>query len=99
MAAAHHDFNAAFATRLAKNLRKVLSEVEGSLDQNTAAGALARGKVFEIAKNKEMAISSYEEALRLNDSGESLARLVIARIQAGQYDKALNEAVALAEQP
>jgi tetratricopeptide (TPR) repeat protein len=80
--------------------QRVLQTVEESkkhLSENTAQGALARGKVFSLAAEYEQAAASFAEALSMdNNLTEAAARLPLAQLKAGQNAKALNNAMSLA---
>jgi tetratricopeptide (TPR) repeat protein len=88
------EFRIHSAERLAENSAKVLQEAGPFLKEDSAKGALARGKVFELTKHHESAVASYREAIDKDPgSREALARLVVAQLQAGQHEAALNTAV------
>jgi hypothetical protein len=88
-----------FAETLATNISAVMKNIGPQLKDKSAAGSLARGKLFEITKNYDLSITSYREA---TESGghmdEALARLAVVEIQAGKYEDALRSAVTLAGQ-
>lgn len=83
---------------LHKNLLETLKNVGGRLNDHSAAGALARGQVFQLSGYYEDAVESYTEALALDPQlDEAAARLPIAQLLARHPAKALVSAMKLAE--
>jgi tetratricopeptide (TPR) repeat protein len=88
-----HGVAGAFCNRMIQ----VLDESKKHLSDHSAAGALARGKVFALAAELTRAIDSYAEALSLdNKLSEATARLALVQIRAGHPEKALHNAMTLA---
>jgi tetratricopeptide (TPR) repeat protein len=88
-------------TKSAKLARSIARELTGSLkvdklDDDSPAGSLARGKVFQAAGYLDEAVQSYSEALDTKYGDEAAARLAIVRLYALDTDKALETATALA---
>jgi tetratricopeptide (TPR) repeat protein len=93
--------NAATLTKSEKLARSLARELAASLEEDklgddSPAGALARGKVFQAAGYLEEAIESYSGALDSRYADEAAARLAIVRLYAGDADNALETAMALA---
>jgi tetratricopeptide (TPR) repeat protein len=87
------------AEQVAKRLTETLQAASPALRQQTAAGALARGQVFQIAGYLDDAAECYTEALAL-DPGlhEAAARLAVVEAAAGRAESALSVAMKLAAQ-
>lgn len=85
------------ARLLSAQSRDTLAKVEGQLADQSAAGALARGKVFELVGYFVEAAHSYVEALS-HDKGlaEASARLALALLKSEQRERALSVAMGLA---
>jgi tetratricopeptide (TPR) repeat protein len=88
-------------TKLAASLHKSLTaSLVGAtrvLASASAKGAIARGKVLQLAGYWEDAADSYAQALSsAGDADEAAARLVIAQLLSRQMDKALATATSLA---
>jgi len=82
---------------LSKYLKDSLDEAAKKLNDDSAEGALARGKVFQMASYFREAAQSYADALAQDDDlDEAAARLVVAQLKARQPEKALASAVSLA---
>lgn len=76
------------------------AELQGDLarlGESSAAGALARGRVFSLAAYNLQAIESFREALSLDPKlHEAAARLVLLLLRTGQTEPALATALKLA---
>lgn len=82
---------------LAKQLTGTLQEASRLLDDQSAQGALARGKVLQCADYFVEAAESYADALALDpEMDEAAARLVVAQLKARQPERALASATKLA---
>jgi predicted Zn-dependent protease len=82
---------------LSKYLRESLDEAAKKLNDDSAEGALARGKVFQMASYFREAAQSYADALAKDNSlDEAAARLVVAQLKGRQPEKALASAMNLA---
>jgi len=85
------------ANILCQRAMQTLEESKKYLSENSALGALARGKVFSLAAEYDQAAASFAEALALDENlTEAAARLPLAQLKAGQNDKALYNAMTLA---
>lgn len=87
---------AKLARSLAAELTGTLEGATRSLESNTAAGGIARGKVFQAAGYLEEAAESYSQAMEAKASDEAAARLAIVLLYAGNAEKALATATELA---
>jgi tetratricopeptide (TPR) repeat protein len=82
---------------LAKRLTETLQEASKLLDDQSAQGALARGKVLQCSDYFVEAADSYADALALDpELEEAAARLVVAQLKARQPERALASATKLA---
>ena len=87
----------AIATAMCARSMQTLEESKKHLGERTAAGALARGKVFSIAAEYGEAAACFAEALSMDPAlTEAAARVPLALLKAGQPEKALTRAMALA---
>lgn len=85
------------AELLSKYAQETLRQVQGSLGEQSAVGAVARGKVFELVGYFEDAIASYSQAMALEHTNdEAAARLALSEIKARRPQQALASATALA---
>lgn len=85
------------ARLLSSQARETIDKVAGQLSEQSAAGALARGKMFELVGYFPEAVDSYVEALSCDrNNTEASARLALAQLKAEQREKALATATALA---
>jgi len=80
-------------------LMQTLEDARKHLSDNSAAGALARGKVISLAADYDHAIVCFEEAIALDKNlTEASARLALTQLKAGQPEAALRSAMKLAAQ-
>jgi tetratricopeptide (TPR) repeat protein len=85
------------ANSLSKSLRESLDEASKKLNDDSAEGALARGKVFQMAAYFKEAAQCYADALAQDDDlDEAAARLVVAQLKGRQPEKALASAMNIA---
>lgn len=88
---------AELAGSLGKHLIETLQEANKMLNEDSPQGALARGKVFQIASYFLEATENYEAALAYDGQmDEAAARLVVTQLKAHQPEKALDNAMKLA---
>lgn len=91
------NFTESHAQLLSMEALDTLNKVKGQLSEQSAAGALARGKVFELVGYFVEAADSYREALSHDrNNSEAAARLALSQIKAGHNEKALASAMTLA---
>lgn len=82
---------------LSKHLSETLQEASKMLSEDSPKGALARGKVFQMASYFVEAADSYAEAWASdNELDEAAGRMVVAQLKARQPEKALASAMTLA---
>jgi tetratricopeptide (TPR) repeat protein len=82
---------------LSSHSRDTLQRIDAQLSESSAAGALARGKMFELVGYFAEAAESYTDALTLDSNlTEASARLALAQLKAEQREKALATAMSLA---
>lgn len=87
----------AHAELLFTRASETLKGARKQLDDNTAAGALARGHVFELVGYFPQAIECYKAALAIDpELEEAAARLSISQLKAGQFKNSLASAMSLA---
>lgn len=85
------------ARLLSAQSRDTLSKVDAQLADQSAAGALARGKVFELVGYFAEAANSYVEALSYDRGlAEASGRLALALLKSTQNERALSVAMGLA---
>src|SRR5687767_13187722 len=83
---------------LARRARQTIKEASGKLGDKSAAGAIARGKVYELVGYFPEAVECYSEALGLDArSDEARVRLAIARLKGGDAAGGLAAIVPLAK--
>jgi tetratricopeptide (TPR) repeat protein len=76
---------------------ETLNGTRKQLSETSFAGALARGKVFELVGYFVEAADSYNEALSYDRSNpEATARLALSQLKAGNFDGALATAMSVA---
>jgi tetratricopeptide (TPR) repeat protein len=85
------------AEMLRRRTAQTLEEITPSISKSDAAGAIARGKMYELVGFFSAAASAYNEAL-VYESGshEALARLAITELKAGRTAQGLKTATDLA---
>jgi tetratricopeptide (TPR) repeat protein len=87
----------AIAGTLCARMMQTLEESRKYIQERSAEGALARGKVFSIATEYGEAAASYSEALAIDPNlAEAAFRLPLALLRAGQNERALSQAMSLA---
>ncbi|MCE9667072.1 tetratricopeptide repeat protein [Myxococcus stipitatus] len=85
------------ARQIEKRLLEALQSQSANVEDNTAEGALARGRLFSVALYHEKAIESFREALSLDPSQyEAAARLVLVLLRTRRHEEALEVATKLA---
>ena len=85
------------AGSLAKHLIATLEASVAKVDDQSDAGALARGRIFQLAGYYSEATANYIEALRVDPAAdEAAARLVVVKMILGHFDEALGVATTLA---
>ena len=82
---------------LGERLIESLQTSNKRLDEQSAEGALARGRVFQMASYFVEAAECYTEALAFDpELDEAAARMVVVQLKAQQPEKALDSAMKLA---
>ncbi|MBW4579579.1 MAG: hypothetical protein KME42_08415 [Tildeniella nuda ZEHNDER 1965/U140] len=85
------------ASLLKERTSQSLNEIDSSLTDQTAGGALARGRLFSLYGLHEEAIDCFSDALSLDrDLDDALIRLAITQLKAGYVEAALKNAMVLA---
>lgn len=85
------------AASLATHLTSTLEAARAASGENSAVGALARGRIFQLAGYLPQALESYAAAIGQDAQlDEASARLVIVEIMMGRFDSALAHATKLA---
>src|SRR5437879_2373901 len=88
---------ATLAESLAKHLLATLEASRAKAADRSAPGALARGRIFQLAGYYAEASASYVEALQQDPGlGEAAARLTTVQITQGHFGQALASATTLA---
>lgn len=88
---------AALAKSLAKHLIASLGAAADVAGERSANGALARGRIYLVARYFAEAAQSFAEALEKDPKmDEAAARLISVRMNQGRYEEALSLAIELA---
>jgi tetratricopeptide (TPR) repeat protein len=89
--------SAEHAELLRRRTTETLKEISSSLGEETAEGALARGKMFEMVGYFFEAIKAYSDALGLDPSiDEARARLALSQLKASRFESGLHTITELA---
>jgi tetratricopeptide (TPR) repeat protein len=80
-----------------RRAEETLRDVAASLGEQSAEGALARGKMFELVGYFPEAVAAYSDALAIDaDLREARARRALSQLKAGHVGQALETATDLA---